>query len=41
MSYIAVKKLERERNQLSQTLSMLKYRAIKQLEGVFEEEWAS
>ena len=36
-----VKKLERERNQLSQTLSMLKYRAIKQIEGIFEEEWAS
>ena len=34
-----VKKLVRERNQLSQTLSMLKYRAIKQLEGIFEEEW--
>jgi len=36
-----VKKLERERNQLSQTLSMLKYRAIKQLEEVFEEELIS
>ena len=36
-----VKKLERERNQLSQTLSMLKYRAIKQLEGIFEEEQVS
>ena len=36
-----VKKLERERNQLSQTLSMLKYRAIKQLEGIFEEEQIS
>ncbi|MEO1669144.1 MAG: hypothetical protein AAFU54_31275, partial [Chloroflexota bacterium] len=36
-----VKKLERERDQLSQTLSMLKYRAIKQLEGIFEEEWVS
>jgi hypothetical protein len=32
-----VKKLERERNQFSQTLSMLKYRAIKQLEGIFED----
>jgi len=36
-----VKNLERERNQLSQTLAMLKYRVIKQLEGVFEEEIAS
>ena len=36
-----VKKLERERNQLSQMLSMLKYRAIKQLEGVFEDERVS
>ncbi|RMH18380.1 MAG: hypothetical protein D6698_07145 [Gammaproteobacteria bacterium] len=36
-----VKKLEGERNQLSQTLSILKYRAIKQLEGVFEEERVS
>lgn len=36
-----VKKLERERNQLSQTLSMLKYRAIKQLEDIFEEERVS
>ena len=33
-----VKNLERERNQLSQTLAMLKYRVIEQLEGVFEEE---
>ena len=36
-----VKNLERERNQLSQTLAMLKHRVIKQLEGVFEEEMAS
>ncbi|MEQ8676573.1 MAG: MarR family transcriptional regulator [Aggregatilineales bacterium] len=36
-----VKNLEHERNQLSQTLAMLKYRVIKQLEGVFEEELAS
>lgn len=36
-----VKKLERERNQLSQTLSMLKYRAIKQIEGIFEKERVS
>lgn len=30
-----VKSLERERNQLSQTLAMLKYRVMEQLEGVF------
>ena len=36
-----VKKLQRERNQLSQTLSMLKYRAIKQLEDIFEGELLS
>lgn len=30
-----VKSLERERNQLSQTLVMLKYRVMEQLEGVF------
>lgn len=36
-----VKNLEREHNQLSQTLTMLKYRVIEQLENVFEEEIAS
>jgi hypothetical protein len=36
-----VKNLERERNQLSQTLARLKYRVIEQLEGVFEEDIAS
>jgi hypothetical protein len=38
---VRVKNLERERNQLSQMLAMLKYRVIKQLECVFEEEIAS
>lgn len=32
-----VKSLERERNQLSQTLAMLKYRVMEQLEGVFSQ----
>ncbi|MBZ0292772.1 MAG: MarR family transcriptional regulator [Anaerolineae bacterium] len=32
---VRVKSLERERNQLSQTVAMLKYRVIEQLEGVF------
>ncbi len=32
-----VKSLERERNQLSQTLAMLKYRVMVQLEGVFSQ----
>mgnify|MGYP002713288524 CR=1 FL=1 len=36
-----VKILERERNQLVQSLSVLKSRVIKQLEGVFEEELVS
>jgi hypothetical protein len=32
-----VKSLERERNQLSQTLAMLKHRVMTQLEGVFSQ----
>ena len=32
-----VKSLERERNQLSQTLAMLKYRVMAQVEGVFSQ----
>jgi SOS-response transcriptional repressor LexA len=36
-----VKNLERERNQISQTLAMMKYRVIQQLESVFEEEMTS
>lgn len=34
---VRVKSLERERNQLSQTLDMLKHRVMTQLEGVFSQ----
>ena len=36
-----VKNLEQERNQISQTLAMMKYRVIQQIESVFEAEMTS
>lgn len=36
-----INNLERERNQLSQTLAMLKYRVMEQFEGILEKEIAS